>query len=141
MSLKELIASDIKTIFLKDDLEFADALTIGTSSNDTVQTFGSLQSNLVDNNAGNADKNSVPAPQSTPSVNDAKISRDRAIEIALEKAKLKKADVRDLEAELDYEKGVLVWEVDFDYQNFDYSYDINADSGAIVFEEIEKDDR
>lgn len=109
-----------------------------------------------DNNAGNADKNSVPAPQSTPSdnqlnnnpatpskpsVNDAKISRDRAIEIALEKAKLKKADVRDLEAELDYEKGVLVWEVDFDYQNFDYSYDIKADSGAIVFEEIEKDDR
>lgn len=54
MSLKELIASDIKTIFLKDDLEFADALTIGTSSNDTVQTFGSLQSNLVENNSGNA---------------------------------------------------------------------------------------
>lgn len=54
MSLKELIASDIKTIFLKDDLEFADALTIGTSSNDTVQTFGSLQSNLIENNAGNA---------------------------------------------------------------------------------------
>lgn len=94
-----------------------------------------------DNNAGNADKNSVPAPQSTPSVNDAKISRERAIEIALEKAKLKTDDVRDLEAELDYEKGVLVWEVDFDYQNFDYSYDINADSGTIVFEEIEKDDR
>jgi hypothetical protein len=54
MSLKELIASDIKTIFLKDDLEFADALTIGTSSNDTIQTFGSLQSNLIENNAGNA---------------------------------------------------------------------------------------
>ena len=111
-----------------------------------------------DNNAGAADKNSTPAPQSTPSdtqtdnntptpttpskpnVNDAKITRDKAIEIALEKAKLKKADIRDLEAELDYEKGVLVWEVDFDYQNFDYSYDINADSGAIVLEEIEKDD-
>lgn len=108
-----------------------------------------------DNNAGAADKNSTPAPQSTPSenqtnntdtstsskpsANDANISRDRAIEIALEKAKLKKADVRDLEAELDYEKGVLVWEVDFDYQNFDYSYDINAESGAIVLEEIEKD--
>lgn len=113
-----------------------------------------------DNVAGDADKNSTPAPQSTPSgsqpnntdtatpstaskpsANDAQISRDRAIEIALEKAKLKKADVRDLEAELDYEKGVLVWEVDFDYQNFDYSYDINAESGAIVFEEIEKDNK
>ena len=54
MSLKELIASDIKTIFLKDDLEFADALTIGTSSTDVIQTFGSLQSNLIENNAGNA---------------------------------------------------------------------------------------
>lgn len=106
-----------------------------------------------DNNAGAADKNSTPAPQSTPTenqptstpskptVNDAKISRDKAIEIALEKAKLKKADVRDLEAELDYEKGVLVWEVDFDYQNLDYSYDINANTGAIIFEEVEKDDK
>ncbi len=106
-----------------------------------------------DNVAGDADKNSTPAPQSTPSesqptstpstptVNDAKITRDKAIEIALEKAKLQKADVYDLEAELDYEKGVLVWEVDFDYQNFDYSYDINANTGVIVFEEIEKDDK
>ena len=106
-----------------------------------------------DNVAGDADKNSAPAPQSTPSesqptstpstptVNDAKITRDKAIEIALEKAKLQKADVYDLEAELDYEKGVLVWEVDFDYQNFDYSYDINANTGVIVFEEIEKDDK
>ena len=115
-----------------------------------------------DNYAGEADKNSTPAPQSTPSdiqtdninpsaptpsspskppVSEAKITRDRAIEIALEKAKLQKADIRDLEAELDYEKGVLVWEVDFDYQNLDYSYDINADTGAVILEEIEKDDK
>ncbi len=115
-----------------------------------------------DNNAGAANKNGSPASQSTPSgiqtdnnnpstptpsspskpsASDAKITRDRAIEIALEKAKLQKADIRDLEAELDYEKGVLVWEVDFDYQNFDYSYDINANTGAIIFEEIEKDDK
>ena len=45
------------------------------------------------------------------------------------------------EAELDYEKGVLVWEVDFDYQNFDYSYDINANTGAVILEEIKKDDK
>ncbi len=112
-----------------------------------------------DNYAGEADKNSTPAPQSTPSdiqtdnnnpsaptpsspsISEAKITRDRAIDIALEKAKLQKADIRDLEAELDYEKGVLVWEVDFDYQNLDYSYDINADTGAVILEEIEKDDK
>ncbi len=112
-----------------------------------------------DNYAGEADKNSTPAPQSTPSdiqmdnnnpsaptpsspsISEAKITRDRAIDIALEKAKLQKADIRDLEAELDYEKGVLVWGVDFDYQNLDYSYDINADTGAVILEEIEKDDK
>ena len=97
-----------------------------------------------DNNAGNATKNGVPAPQKSttstkPSVNNAQITRDNAIEIALEKAMLKKADVRDLEAELDYEKGILVWEVDFDYQNLDYSYYINADTGVIVYEKAERD--
>lgn len=103
------------------------------------------------NNADNTNKNSVPqntpsnglsnippAP-SKPSSSEAKITKDKAIEIALEKAKLKKADVLDLEAELYYENGVLVWELEFDYKNFDYSYDIDANTGAIVFEVIEKD--
>lgn len=109
-------------------------------------TFLLFSLSACDNNAGATDKNSTPAQnnptqgtQTKPTVGDAKIARDKAIEIALEKAKLQKADVYDLEAELDYEKGILVWEVDFDYQNSDYSYDINADTGKIIFEEVEKD--
>lgn len=54
MSLKSLIESDIKSVFLANDLEFADELIIGVSSSETVRTFGSLQSNLIDNNTGNA---------------------------------------------------------------------------------------
>ncbi len=77
---------------------------------------------------------------SAPNVSDAKITREKAIEIALEKAKLKETDVRDLEAELDYERDLLVWDVDFDYKNFDYAYEINANTGDIVTEKTERDD-
>ena len=53
------------------------------------------------------------APQ-TPVKTDAAVTRDEAIDIALKKAGLKRAEVYDLEAELDYERGVKVWEVDFE---------------------------
>lgn len=54
MSLKSIIQNDISTIFLADAEEFADALKIGISSTNYIETFGSLQSNLVDNNSGSA---------------------------------------------------------------------------------------
>ena len=67
------------------------------------------------------------------------IGRDRAIELALNHAGLNKADVRDLEAELDRERGGTYWEVDFEYGGYDYSYDLNAQTGEIVIAEKEKD--
>ena len=54
MSLKSIIQNDITSIFLADAEEFADALKIGISSTNYIETFGSLQSNLVDSSTGNA---------------------------------------------------------------------------------------
>ncbi len=71
---------------------------------------------------------------------DTKISKDKAIEIALNHAGLKKESVRDIDAELDREKGVTVWEIDFESGNTDYSYDINAETGGIVNYKSERDD-
>lgn len=70
---------------------------------------------------------------------DVKITRDEAIQIALEKAKVNKVDVYDLDVELDYEKKALVWDIDFEYQNLEHSYRINAQTGAIIFETVERD--
>lgn len=61
------------------------------------------------------------------------INRDRAIDLALNHAGLTRAEVRDLEAELDYEPNGTFWEVDFEAKGLEYSYDINA-----VTEEIRK---
>ena len=68
------------------------------------------------------------------------ISRQRAIELALKAAGVDKASVFDIEAELDRERGGVVWEVDFDTREYEYSYDINAKDGSIVKVERERND-
>lgn len=60
------------------------------------------------------------------------ITRDRAIEIALKEAGLKREDVYDLEADLDREQNGTYWEVDFDSGNYEYSYDIDAKTEKIA---------
>ena len=67
------------------------------------------------------------------------ITRDRALDLALNHAGLTLDDVYDLEAELDYERGVTYWEVDFESKNLEYSYDINAQTEEITRLEKERD--
>lgn len=67
------------------------------------------------------------------------ITRERALEIALDKAGVKQSDIRDLDIELDHERGVKVWEVDFDCGNLEYFYDIDAETGNIAKVERERD--
>lgn len=72
-------------------------------------------------------------------VNTTEITRDKALSIALADAGLKKADVRDIDVELDYERSLKVYEVDFETAGFEYSYEINALSGEILKREKERD--
>ena len=67
------------------------------------------------------------------------IPESKAAQIALGHAGLKKADVRDFECELDYENGVKVYEVSFDYGKYEYDYDIDAASGKILRSHKERD--
>lgn len=79
-------------------------------------------------------------PAQTQSEEKKAISKDRAIEIALNAAGLKKADVTDLEAELDKEREGLYWEVSFETQKTEYDYDIHAYEGTVIKAETEKED-
>lgn len=67
------------------------------------------------------------------------ISREDALRIALEHAQLTQNDIRDLDIELDYEYGQNVYEVSFDYQQYEYEYYINTENGTIVksFQELD----
>ncbi len=62
----------------------------------------------------------------------ATITRERAIEIALNHAGLTEAEIRELEVELDRDRGRDIWDVDFEQGNTDYSYEIDLENGEIV---------
>lgn len=59
---------------------------------------------------------------------------------ALEYAGVAEADANYLRAEYDYERGVMVYEVDFTAGSHEYTIDVNALTGEIVAQEKEWDD-
>lgn len=61
----------------------------------------------------------------------AKISRDKAKQIALEHAKLKESDVKNYHIELDKDNGHLEYDIEFNYNGAEYDYEIDADTGEI----------
>ena len=85
-------------------------------------------------------KEVVTQPSTKGEENTELITRDGAIEIALNKAGLAKDEVYELEAELDKEREGVMWEVDFETREYEYSYEINAQTGAVVHQEKERND-
>ena len=77
-----------------------------------------------------------PAPSGT--VQD--IGYAKAKSIALNHAGVSENQAYDMEIELDDEDGTLVYEVEFQSGNVEYSYEINAATGAILKHETEIDD-
>jgi uncharacterized membrane protein YkoI len=65
------------------------------------------------------------------------ISKEKAKSIALNDAGLKESKVRQLEVELDREDNK--YEIDFEYNGKEYSYEINATTGKIIDKEVERD--
>ena len=62
---------------------------------------------------------------------EAKISRDKAKQIALEHAKFKESDIKNYHIELDKDNGHLEYDIEFNYNGAEYDYEIDADTGEI----------
>ena len=80
------------------------------------------------------DQKPVP-PEAAQSIGYAK-----AKSIALNHAGVSESKAYDMDIELDDEDGMLVYEVEFKSGGMEYSYEINAASGAILKHEAELDD-
>ena len=80
------------------------------------------------------DKASAAQPTSSGDIGHAK-----AKSIALNHAGVSENKAYDMEIELDEEDGMLVYEVEFKSGGMEYSYEINAATGAIVKQETEPD--
>ena len=82
-----------------------------------------------------------PVTQPSPEKPDVtEIDREEAINIALKEAGLSREQVRELEAEKDRERGVLVYEVEFEHGRKEYSYEIRVSDGKVLTRSIENDD-
>lgn len=66
-----------------------------------------------------------------------KITAEKAKSIALSHAKVSKNDVWYIECETDYEYGTKIYEVEFEVGGWEYSYEINANTGKIISWEID----
>ncbi len=68
------------------------------------------------------------------------ITEQQAKDIALNHAGLKEADVAYVNLELDYDDGVLRYEVDFQKDRIEYDYEIDAYTGNILSYDKDYDD-
>ncbi|MBQ8642703.1 MAG: PepSY domain-containing protein [Clostridia bacterium] len=84
-------------------------------------------------NAGQLDTVSSVGEASTK----AYIGRDEAVQIARNHAGAYGMTM--YECEMDWENGVMVYEVDFWYDGWEYDYDVNATTGEVVRAEKEED--
>jgi uncharacterized membrane protein YkoI len=70
---------------------------------------------------------------------DGFIGRQAAIRAATAHAQLHESDVRAIACELDRENGVMVYEVEFKKDGFEYDYDVDAKTGTIIKAKKERD--
>lgn len=68
------------------------------------------------------------------------VGEAKAKEIALLHAKLTESDLSFYRCEMEYENGILVYELDFVAGNYEYDYEVNAETGAVVKSEKEFED-
>ena len=87
-----------------------------------------------------ADGTEVPVVQPSKPAASGDIGYAKAKSVALNHAGVSEGKAYDMEIELDDEDGKLVYEIEFKSGNMEYSYEINAATGAILKHEAELDD-
>ena len=87
-----------------------------------------------------ADGTEVPVVQPSKPAASGDIGYAKAKSVALNHAGVSEGKAYDMDIELDDEDGTLVYEVEFKFGGMEYSYEINAATGAILKHEAEIDD-
>ena len=90
------------------------------SANTNIAQENTSSQNIINNNNTNA-----------------KITSDKAKEIALNHANLSKNQVSYINAHSDYDDGIQVYDVSLYVNDVEYSYEINAQNGNIVSYEMD----
>ena len=125
----------LKSFKEKDD----DVIIDNKETEDKNNNGNSSSNNTTSNNttSNNSTSNNSTSNNSTTSKNY--ISRDKALSIAVSHAKVNQNNIYDIDIELDYKYGQEVYEIDFNYQGYEYQYYIDALKGDILHSFKERD--
>lgn len=97
-------------------------------------------SNSDSTNSQETNKSSQEQPSAVPDVSsDTKLSKDEAAQIALSHAGLAAEEVSYLHVESDFDDGIHKYDVQFFHDTFEYDYEIESKSGAILSFEKDRD--
>ena len=102
---------------------------INASNGQIIQFDYDMEYNYIPNNNTTHNQGNVNAT--------ANISVERAKEIALSHAGLASNQVTFKRTELDFDNGIQKYEVEFYYNNREYSYEIDANTGNIISYELD----
>ena len=84
----------------------------------------------------NSNSESTGESTSAPSLT---VTKEDAIAIALKHSGVSEADAKGIEVELDTERGVTVYEVEFKAGGYEYEYKISAEDLSVIHSEKERD--
>ena len=91
--------------------------------------------NLLSSSAGLENVNSVGSASDKAYIGEAE-----AKAAAVAHAGVKEAEITRYEVEMDYERGTMVYEIEFHHNGREYDYDIDAVTGEVLWCDAERDD-
>lgn len=129
-----IISSDIETVENYAELQGDDAQNNNASQDDTDQTAASDQAADQNTTAGNGTNQSQTGQNQNNtgagSSSGVAVSQDEAVQIALDR--VSGATAQDVRIELDRDDGRYKYEGEIIYNNMEYDFEIDANSGTIL---------
>ena len=103
---------------------------INSSNGEIVEYDSDIEDyDITQQQATKENKSVTPNNQNS---NNSKITVEKAKEISLKHANLKDNQVIFNKTEMDYDNGVQVYDIEFHYNNIEYNYEIDANTGNIL---------
>lgn len=107
--------------------------------NQAEDNLKSVNDRVGENSTINNEVNDNNSLKENNSTSNNYISKQEALNISLKDIGISQDNIRDLDLELDYKYGKTVYEISFNYKQFEYEYYIDAENGEIIhsFKEID----
>ena len=117
---------EVEVYYQNKDYEYK----IDAKDGKIIYTDFNVNNSINDNNSNNSNTND--STNNGNNATTASITVEEAKTIALTNANLTEDTVSLLRTEQEYDNGVLVYEIDFTYGDYEYDYKINANTGDII---------